>query len=100
ARQKCCSSSIRLNAAEKSFLELRLYFNDLVRAHTVTFAMYLDGGFRVWRVAKTKNLPGLFIHPVSVVTNAVLVLEFNIFGVSFGDILGTDASRDLVNVHV
>jgi hypothetical protein len=31
--------------------------------------------------------------------NAVLVLDFNILGVSFGDILGTDASRNLVNVH-
>jgi hypothetical protein len=32
--------------------------------------------------------------------NAVLVLDFNILGVSFGDILGAHASRNLVNVHV
>jgi hypothetical protein len=62
--------------------------------------MDLNSGFGVWRVAKTKNLPGLFVHPVSVVIDVVLVLEFNIFGVSFGDILSTDASGDFVNVHV
>jgi hypothetical protein len=32
--------------------------------------------------------------------NAVLVLDFNILSVSFGDILGADTSRNLVNVHV
>ena len=62
--------------------------------------MDLDSGFGVWRVAKTKNLPGLFVHPIFVIMNAVLVLDFNILGVSFGDILGADASRNLVNIHV
>jgi hypothetical protein len=31
---------------------------------------------------------------------AVLFLDFNVLGVSFGDIFGTDASRKLMNVHV
>ena len=62
--------------------------------------MDLDGGFAVWRVAKAENLPGLFIHPIFVIMNAVLVLDFNILGMSFGDILGVDASRNLMNVHV
>jgi hypothetical protein len=32
--------------------------------------------------------------------NAVLVLDFNVLGVCFGDIFGADASRNFVNVHV
>jgi hypothetical protein len=66
----------------------------------VRLAMDLDGGFGVGRVAKAENLPSLFVHPIFVIVNAVLVLDFNILGVSFGDILGADASRNLVNVHV
>ena len=62
--------------------------------------MDLGSGFRVWRVAKTENLPSLFVHPIFMIMNAVLVLDFDIFGVSLGDILGRDASVNLVNVHV
>ena len=62
--------------------------------------MDLNGGFGVWRVAKTKNLSGLFVYPIFVIMNAVLVFDFNILGVSFGDILGADASGNLMNVHV
>ena len=62
--------------------------------------MDLGGSFCVWRVAKTENLPSLFIHPIFVITNTILVLDFDILGVSFGDILGADASRNLVNIHV
>jgi hypothetical protein len=51
-------------------------------------------------VAKTENLPSLFVHPIFVIMNAILVLDFNILGMSFGDILGADASGNLVNVHV
>jgi len=51
-------------------------------------------------VAKTKNLSGLFVYPIFVIMNAVLVFDFSILSVSFGDILGADASRNLVNVHV
>jgi hypothetical protein len=51
-------------------------------------------------VAKTENLPSLFVHPIFVIMNAVFVLDFYILGVSFGHIEGADASGNLMNVHV
>src|SRR5262249_22371129 len=91
---------VHFDAAKKSFCELGLYLNDLVRNQAVRLAMHLDGGFGVRRIAKTKNLPGFFVYPIFVIMNAVLVLAFNILGVSFGDILGADSSWKFVNVHV
>jgi hypothetical protein len=66
----------------------------------VSFAVDLGGSFGIWRVAKTENLPSLFVHPILVIMNAILVLDFNILGVSFGNVLGADAAGNFVNIHV
>ena len=96
------SRLVHFNAAEKSVGQFgRLYLNDLVSEHPVSFAMDLGGCFRVWRVAKTENLASFFVDPVFVIMNAVLLLEFDILRMSLGYILCADVPiGKLVNIHV
>jgi hypothetical protein len=51
-------------------------------------------------VAKAENLSLFLIHPIFVVTDAVLALHFNVLEVGFRDIFGFHAPWNFVDIHV
>ena len=58
------------------------------------------GRFGVWSMTETKNPAGLFVDPILVIRDTVFVLNGNVVRVRLGNVLGRNASRDFVNVHV
>ena len=66
----------------------------------VRLAMNFNGRLGIWRVTKTENLARFLVDPVLVIMDAIFVLHLNVFRVRFGNILGRNATRNLVNVHV
>src|SRR5205823_6182920 len=91
---------VYFSSTEEQLSDFGLDLNHFFGHEAMRFAMHLLRGFRVRRVAKTKNLPLLFIDPILVVTDPVFVLHFNVLGVGFGDFFRGDAPRDFMNVHV
>ena len=62
------------------------HFEDLIGHKAMCFAMNRVRGFSARRIDEAKDLSGLLVDPVALVIDAVGTLNFDVLGVSTGDI--------------